>query len=124
LLIRHSKVLPESTAFGSIGNQEGNTIMGWSYRKSVNLGPFRINVSKSGVGYSVGTGGYRTGVRANGRRYSSFSIPGTGIRYTPNQSSGRDGKPTGCLLQLAVLLLPLAIVLVIMAMKTFGEPHP
>jgi hypothetical protein len=24
--------------------------MGWSYRKSVNLGPFRVNLSKSGIG--------------------------------------------------------------------------
>jgi hypothetical protein len=28
--------------------------MGFIYRKSVNLGPFRVNLSKSGVGYSVG----------------------------------------------------------------------
>jgi hypothetical protein len=28
--------------------------MGFYYRKSVNLGPFRVNLSKSGVGYSVG----------------------------------------------------------------------
>ena len=27
--------------------------MGWSYRKSVSLGPFRVNLSKSGIGYSV-----------------------------------------------------------------------
>ena len=28
--------------------------MGFYYRKSVGLGPFRVNVSKSGIGYSVG----------------------------------------------------------------------
>ena len=28
--------------------------MGFFYRKSVNLGPFRVNLSGSGVGYSVG----------------------------------------------------------------------
>jgi hypothetical protein len=27
--------------------------MGFTYRKSVNLGPFRVNTSKSGVDYSV-----------------------------------------------------------------------
>ena len=27
--------------------------MGFSYRKSVNLGPFRVNLSQSGFGYSV-----------------------------------------------------------------------
>ena len=28
--------------------------MGFTYRKSVNLGPFRVNLSKSGLGYFVG----------------------------------------------------------------------
>ena len=31
---------------------------------------------------SVGGRGFRTGVRASGRRYSSVSLPGTGLRYT------------------------------------------
>jgi hypothetical protein len=35
--------------------------MGWSYRKSVNLGPFRVNLSKSGVGYSLGGKDFRVG---------------------------------------------------------------
>ena len=34
--------------------------MGWRYRKSINLGlGFRINLSKSGIGYSWGVPGYR-----------------------------------------------------------------
>ncbi len=73
--------------------------MGWSYRKSVNLGPFRVNLSKSGVGYSLGGAGFRSGLSARGRRYTSFSIPGSGLRYT----TGGKGRATGCL----VLLLPL-----------------
>ena len=44
--------------------------MGWYYRKSVGLGPFRINISKSGIGYSLGGGGFRTGVNSRGRRYA------------------------------------------------------
>ena len=32
--------------------------MGFFYRKSVNFGPFRVNLSKSGVGYSVGDKGF------------------------------------------------------------------
>ena len=35
--------------------------MGFFYRKSVNLGPFRVNLSSSGVGYSVGGRGFRVG---------------------------------------------------------------
>lgn len=55
--------------------------MGWSFRRSITLGPFRINFSKSGISYSFGAAGYRTGVNARGRRYSSFTVPGTGFRY-------------------------------------------
>ena len=35
--------------------------MGFYYRKSVSLGPFRVNAGKSGVGCSVGGKGFRTG---------------------------------------------------------------
>ena len=42
--------------------------MGFYYRKSVSLGPFRVNVSKSGVGYSMGSRGFRTGVSCKGWR--------------------------------------------------------
>lgn len=72
--------------------------MGFTYRKSIKLGPFRVNLSKSGVGASVGGPGFRTGVSGAGRRYTSFSLPGTGMGY---RTSG--GK--GCLLLLFPLLL-------------------
>jgi len=74
--------------------------MGWSYRKSVRVGPFRVNLSKSGVGYSVGAGGFRVGQSAKGRRYSSFTIPGTGMTYRPSKSS----SGTGCMLLIPILL--------------------
>lgn len=53
--------------------------MSWSFRRSINVGPLRVNLSKSGVGYSVGTRGLRIGKDGSGRRYSSVSIPYTGI---------------------------------------------
>jgi hypothetical protein len=63
--------------------------MGFYYRKSVNLGPFRVNIGKSGIGYSVGTRGFRSGVSSRGRRYTTFGIPGTGIGYrTSRQAAG------------------------------------
>ena len=46
--------------------------MGFYYRKSVNVGPFRVNLGKSGIGYSVGTRGFRTGLSSRGRRYTTF----------------------------------------------------
>jgi hypothetical protein len=72
--------------------------MGFTYRKSVSVGPFRVNVSKSGVGYSVGSKGFRTGVTSRGKRYSTFSIPGTGLGYR-TQHHGQ-----GCLLIFAGVL--------------------
>ena len=69
--------------------------MGFYYRKSVNLGPFRVNLSKSGLGYSVGGRGFRVGTTARGKKYTSFSIPGTGVGY---RKSG-----VGCLVLLAAV---------------------
>jgi hypothetical protein len=67
--------------------------MGWSFRRSVNLGPFRINLSKSGVGYSVGTRGFRVGQDAQGRRYQAVSIPKTGIYRRDYQLKTRSPAP-------------------------------
>jgi hypothetical protein len=74
--------------------------MGFYYRKSVNLGPFRVNIGKSGLGYSVGGRGFRVGTTSRGRKYTSFSIPGTGIGY---RKSG-----AGCLVLL--LAIPASLV--------------
>ena len=75
--------------------------MAFYYRKSVNLGPFRVNLSKSGLGYSVGGRGFRVGTTARGRKYTSFSIPGTGVGY---RKSG-----AGCLVLLASIPAAIAI---------------
>jgi len=40
--------------------------MGWYLRKSFGLGPLRLNLSKSGIGYSVGVRGARIGVGPRG----------------------------------------------------------
>lgn len=74
--------------------------MGFYYRKSVGLGPFRVNLSGRGVGFSVGGKGFRTGISGSGRRYNTFSIPGTGVRYT--------GGGKGCLVLLGGVLAPAA----------------
>lgn len=53
------------------------------FRKSINLGGgFRINISKSGIGYSWGVKGFRVTKTANGRIRTTSSIPGTGISYS------------------------------------------
>ena len=60
--------------------------MGLRYRKSINFGPFRLNFSKSGIGYSVGVKGYRVTKKANGGVRRTVSVPGTGISYVTETS--------------------------------------
>ena len=56
--------------------------MGFRFRKSIDiLGLFRINFSKSGIGFSWGVPGYRVTKMANGRTRKTMSIPGTGISH-------------------------------------------
>lgn len=50
--------------------------MGLRFRKSIKLGGgFRLNLSKSGVGYSWGTKGFRISKSAKGRTRKTFSVP-------------------------------------------------
>ena len=50
--------------------------MGFRFRKSIKLGGgFRINLSKSGIGYSWGVPGYRITKTATGRTRHTYSIP-------------------------------------------------
>ena len=55
--------------------------MGFRFRKSISLGPFRLNFSKSGVGYSFGGKGFRVAKTATGRTRTTASSPGTGVSY-------------------------------------------
>lgn len=62
--------------------------MGFRYRKSMKVGPFRVNVSNSGVGWSVGGAGFRTGRSSTGRSYTRFSLPGSGLSYETSRNRG------------------------------------
>lgn len=65
--------------------------MGIRYRKSINLGGgARMNLSKSGIGFSVGTKGARLTKTAKGTTRSTLSIPGSGISYV--SETGKSGK--------------------------------
>ena len=61
--------------------------MGFRFRKSKKIGPFRITMSKSGISYSAGVKGFRVTKTASGRVRTTASIPGTGISYV--KESGR-----------------------------------
>lgn len=70
--------------------------MGFRYRKSINLGGgFRVNLSKSGVGYSFGGKGYRYTKKAGGGTRTTASIPGTGISYVHDSGSGKKRSSSG-----------------------------
>ncbi len=66
--------------------------MGFRFRRSINLGGgFKINLSKSGIGYSWGTKGYRISRTARGTTRRTYSIPGTGISYV-DESGSRSNR--------------------------------
>lgn len=66
--------------------------MGFRFRKSAKVGPFRINFSKSGVGYSFGGKGFRVTKKAGGGMRTTASIPGTGVSYVKDYGSGKKSS--------------------------------
>lgn len=50
--------------------------MGWHYRKSIKVGPFRINLSRHGVGHSFGNHRFHISTTPDGHRHVSFRLPG------------------------------------------------
>jgi membrane protease subunit (stomatin/prohibitin family) len=61
--------------------------MGFRFRKSFKIAPgIRLNLSKSGIGASVGVKGFRVTKRADGRIQRTTSLPGTGISYVTTSS--------------------------------------
>jgi len=64
--------------------------MGFIFRKSLNLGLFRVNLSKHGFGFSFGMPGFRKTYGSNGINRTTYNIPGTGISYV--KTSKRKSK--------------------------------
>src|ERR1039457_3319788 len=56
--------------------------MGLRFQRRIKVLPgLRINLSKSGVGFSVGGRGAHIGITARGQRYTSIGMPGTGLSW-------------------------------------------
>ena len=56
--------------------------MGFRFQRRVRIAPgVRLNLSKSGVGGSLGRTGLRLGLDAKRRKYFSIGLPGTGLSY-------------------------------------------
>ena len=105
--------------------------MGMRFRKSFNLGGgARLNLSKSGIGASVGGKGFRVTKKAGGGTRTTASIPGTGISYVKDsKKSGEAGGKSAVSAAVAaspnfllfwimwrlisVIMIPVALVLII-----------
>ena len=70
--------------------------MGWRFKKPINFGGFRLNLSKKGLGFSWGFPTFRTGVSADGRRYVWLTIPRTGVSWVKyfGKTSGQPKMPS------------------------------
>ena len=66
--------------------------MGFRFRKSIGGKYFKINISKSGIGYSYGIPGYRKSIMPNGRKRTTYSIPGTGLSYVSESKGGNKSN--------------------------------
>ena len=67
--------------------------MGFRFRKSINFGIFRVNASKTGLGWSVGVPGARYTKMANGRNRVTANIPGTGMSWVKETKKGAASVP-------------------------------
>lgn len=72
--------------------------MSLRYRRSVRLGKgVKVNLTKTGVGLTVGGKGAHYTVHSSGRRTASVGLPGTGLYYqttTKSKQSKSSARPT------------------------------
>lgn len=108
------KKLCQSSVSCAILVEPGDFNMGFIFRKSVNLGPIRLNFGKNGIGVSTGIPGLRIGRNAKGKTYGSAGVPGTGMSWRTTSGSQHGPAKTagsGCLLMiLAGLLLGMLLL--------------
>jgi len=64
--------------------------MGFYFRKSINLGLFRINISKSGIGISFGVKGFRVSVDPKGK--TTLNAGKGGLHYTKTLKKASNKK--------------------------------
>ena len=80
--------------------------MGWNFRRSIKVGPVRLNLSKSGIGTSMGGPFGSVSRSPTGRVTRTFRIPGTGISY---RTGAREGAGSGCLPMVALGIVTIAL---------------
>jgi len=63
------------------------------FRKSFRIFPgIRINLSKTGIGASVGFKGFRLTKRADGKVQRTISLPGTGISFVDTGGKKKEQR--------------------------------
>ena len=68
--------------------------MGFRLQRSIKIAPgLRLNLSKSGLGLSVGVPGLRKSFSPTGRVQSTAGIPGTGLSWRTYSSTDRRNAP-------------------------------
>ncbi len=71
--------------------------MGLRFQRRIKLLPgVRINLSKSGVGFSIGGRGAHIGIDSRGRRYTSLGLPGTGVSWREYQHKPAERRCDLC----------------------------
>src|SRR5206468_11033295 len=68
--------------------------MGFYLRRAFGFGPLRLNLSKSGVGFSVGVKGARIGVSPRGQAYVSAGRAGLYFKQNIGCPSQQRGAPS------------------------------
>jgi len=77
--------------------------MGMRFHKSIRLLPFlRLNFSKSGISFSLGTPGASLNLGTKGAR-GSVGIPGTGLSYRKSLSGAGRSSGAGVILRTILL---------------------
>jgi len=68
--------------------------MGLRFQRRIRVFPgLRVNLSKSGVGLSVGGRGAHIGITSRGQHYTSVGLPGTGLSWREYQHMGKGRPP-------------------------------
>ena len=83
--------------------------MGFRFHKSIKCGPFRLNLSKKGIGWSAGVPGFRFTQKAGGGHRTTASIPGTGLSYVKESGSNSRKKSAGRKLNTSTAVVPAAM---------------
>jgi Protein of unknown function (DUF4236) len=88
--------------------------MGLYLKRRVGVGPFALNISKSGLGISTGFRGFRAGLSAHRGLYTSANVPGTGIYFRRYYRHHHSSEPSPFATAFAIgAALPFVILLAI-----------